>query len=185
VRGSSQAGTDGLHRRRRGPRSLIRSWFRRHPFITMLIGIVFLGWLAWWEASRLGSAHRTVAHGWGAGVAVGLLAAIALTGAVAVMLASARDRTAVRARAHWSLITVLFVSWAICLRATIPPRTAITAPYVITTGMEVGEIAYVATCSALTAVLIAWAAVRLRRRASVPARSVPGTFGQGGGPGTA
>jgi hypothetical protein len=41
-------------------------------------------------------------------------------------------------------------------------------PYVITTGIEVGEIAYAATYAAWFMAVVIWAGVRLLRRAGLP-----------------
>lgn len=166
--GRNRAGQDGLYSQRRGLRSGIRDWIQRHPFITLLIAVVALGWLTWSEAARIEGAHYTVAQGWGTGLAVGVLASVALTALWAVALLATRGRPGLAVRAQLSLGLVLVVSFGICLKSTMPSNSGNGGPYVITTGIEVGEIAYVATYSAYFMALLIWAFVRMRRRAGAP-----------------
>lgn len=164
--GRNRVGEDGFYSQRRGPRGRVRDWTRRHPFICCFIAVIALGWLTWWEAARIEGAHDTVAQGWGTGLAVGILASLGLTALWAVALLATRGRPGLRMRAQWPLALVLLVSWGICLRSTMPSSTPNGGPYVITTGIEVGEIAYVATYAAWFMALVMWAGVRLVRRAS-------------------
>jgi len=143
----------------------MRGWFQRHPFITFLIGFAALGGLTWWEAARIEGAHATVAQGWGTGLAVGILASLGLTAAWVVALWATRGRPRPQQRALWSLALILVISFCFCLRSTFPNGSPGAGPSVITTGIEVGEIAYVATYSAYFMVLIIWSAFRLYRRA--------------------
>ena len=163
--GRNRAGQGGLYSQRQGLRSRMRDWIQRHPFITLLIGVVALGCITWWEAARIEGARYTVAEGWGTGLAVGILASLGLTAMWVLMLVATRGRPGLRARAQWPLALALVVSWGICLRTTSSPSGG---PYVITTGIEVGEIAYVATYSAYFIVLVVWSGVRLWRRARLP-----------------
>jgi len=165
VLGRNRAGQGGLYNQRQGLRGRMRDWTQRHPFITLLIAVVALGWITWWEAARIEGARYTVAEGWGTGLAVGILASLGLTALWVLMLLATRGRLGLRARAQWPLVLALVVSWGICLRTT-SSRSG--GPYVITTGIEVGEIAYVATYSAYFIVLVVWGGVRLWRRARQP-----------------
>jgi integral membrane sensor domain MASE1 len=168
VLGRNRVNQDGFYSRRRGLRSRTRDWAQSHPFIALLIAVVVLGCLTWWEAARIEGARYTVAQGWGTGLAVGILASLGLTALWAAMLLATRGRPRLRARAQWPLAIVLMISWGICLRTTMPASNSPNGgPYVITTGIEVGEIAYAATYSAYFMVLLIWAAVRLRRRAGL------------------
>lgn len=142
----------------------MRGWFQRHPFITFLISIAAAGWLTWFEAARIEGAHATVAQGWGTGLAVGILASLGLTAAWVVALLATRGRPRPHQRAQWLLALILVISWGFCLKSTFPSSRAGAGPSVITTGIEVGEIAYVATYSAYFMALIIWAAFRLYRR---------------------
>jgi hypothetical protein len=159
----NRVGPDGLRGQRRGPRSRMRDWFARHPFTTFAIGIAGLGWLTWWEAARIETAHGTVAQGWGTGLAVGIAASVGLTAAWWAMLLVTRGQLVRRQTATVVLGVILAVSFVLCLKTTLPP-SGTAAPYVITTGIEVGEIAYVATFSAYFIAAIIWGGTRLFRR---------------------
>ena len=165
----NQVGGDGFYSQRQGLRnqlrSRIRDWTRRHPFIGFLIAVVVLGLLTWWEAARIEGARETVAQGWGTGLAVGILASVGLTALWAVALAVTRGRPQQRMRAQLPLGLVLVVSWIICLRSTMPSNSPGAGPSVITTGIEVGEIAYTATYAAWFLVVVIWAGWRRWRRA--------------------
>jgi hypothetical protein len=173
VLGRNRVGQDGLYSQRRGLRSRVRDWMQRHPFITLLISVVALGWITWWEAARIEGAHYTVAQGWGTGLAVGILASLALTALWAVALLATRGKPGLRVRGQVPLALVLVVSFGICLRSTMPSSSPNGGPYVITTSIEVGEIAYAATYSAYFMALLIWAFVRLRRRAGLSATAAP------------
>lgn len=131
--GHNRAGRGGLYRQRRWQRSRMRDWLQRHPFIALLIAVVALGWIAWWEAARIEGARYTVAAGWGQGLAAGILASLGLTALWAFMLLATRRRPGLRARTQWPLALALVVSWGICLRTTISRSGG---PYIITTGIE-------------------------------------------------
>lgn len=133
----------------------------------MLIAFVVLGWLTWWEAARIEGARYTVAHGWGMGLAIGILASLGLTAVWVVTVLATRRTAALRVRAQLPLAVILVVSWGFCLRSTMPSSSA-AGPYVITTGIGVAEIAYTATYAAYFAVLLVLGAVRIRRRAGRP-----------------
>jgi len=134
----------------------------------LAIGIVVLGFIAWWEAARIEGARGTVAHGWGTGVAAGILVSLGLTAIWWVMLLVTRHQPGRRQTAALVLGLILAVSLTVCGRGTLPSTSATGGPYVITTGIEVAEITYVATFSAYFAVLIAWAGIRLFRQGRRP-----------------
>ena len=112
-----------MYSQRRGLRSRSRDWFQRHPFISCLIGFVALGWITCWEVARIAGAHGTVAHGWGTGLAVGILASAGLAALWGVALLVTRGRPGLRMRAQLALGLVLVVSFGICLRSTMPSST--------------------------------------------------------------
>jgi hypothetical protein len=180
VLGRNRVSEDGLYSQRRGLRGRTRDWAQRHPFITCLIAVVVLGWLTWWEAARIEGAHDTVAHGWGTGLAVGILASLGLTALWAAALLATRDKPVLRMRAQMPLALVLVVSWGICMRSTMPSSAPDGGPYVITTGIEVGEIAYAATYAAWFMAVVIWAGVRLVRRAVLPPTAAPSGSGRPG-----
>jgi hypothetical protein len=181
VLGRNRVGEDGLYSQRRGLRGRARDWAQRHPFTCSLIAVIVLGWLTWWEAARIEGAHHTVAQGWGTGLAVGILASLGLTALWAAALLATRGRPGLRIRAQWPLALVLLVSWGICVRSTMPSSTPNGGPYVITTGIEVGEIAYAATYAAWFTAVVIWAGVRLLRRAGLPPAAALSGPGRPGG----
>jgi len=134
----------------------------------LAIGIVVLGFIAWWEAARIEGARATVAHGWGAGLAAGILVSIGLTAIWWVMLLLTRHQQGQRQKAVVILGLILTVSLIVCGRGTLPSASTTGGPYVITTGIEIAEITYVATFSAYFAVLSAWAGIRLFRQGRRP-----------------
>jgi hypothetical protein len=152
----NRVGEDGFYQERRGARSRLRDWFQRHPVITILIGVGALGGITWWEAARIEGARYTVAHGWGTGLAAGILASVGLTALWIVAVVVTRGSPRLRARLQWPLAVVLLISWGICFRFTMPPNSSSAGPYVITTGIEVGEIAYTATYTAWFLALTLW-----------------------------
>jgi hypothetical protein len=180
VLGRNRVGEDGLYSQRRGLRSQMRDWAQRDPFIALLIVVVGLGCLTWWEAARIEGARYTVAQGWGTGLAIGILASLGLTALwVVAFLATRGGSPGLRMRAQGPLALVLVVSWGICLRSTMPfPNRG---PYVITTGIEVGEIAYAATYAAWFMALVIRGGVYLLRRAGLPPTAAPSGSGRPGG----
>jgi hypothetical protein len=78
------------------------------------------------------------------------------------MLLVTRGQPGRRQTAALVLGVILAVSFGLCLKTTLP-QSGTASPYVITTGTEVGEIAYVATYSAYFIVLIIWGGIRLLR----------------------
>jgi len=162
VRRWNSAGPDGLNGRRPGPRGRMRNWFRRHPFIACAIGFAGVGWVTWWEATRIETAQGTVAQGWGTGLVAGIAACLCVIALWTVVLRVTRGQQGRQQRALVPLSVITVASYVLCLRTT-AAETGASGPYVVTTGLAVGEMAYVATYSAFFAGLIIWAAIRLYR----------------------
>ena len=163
----NRVGPDGLYGRRPGPRGRMRHWIRnwtdRHPFSTLAICLVVLGFITWWEAARIEGAQGTVTQGWGTGLAVGILACLgpAPPGGQRSWLPGPASAAAEDGHTPGpdpgGQPQRLRTRHAAAVRLT-------GGPYVITTGIEVGEITYVATFSAYFLVLVIWMAIRLYRR---------------------
>jgi predicted lipid-binding transport protein (Tim44 family) len=133
---------------------------------------VVLGGLAAWEAARAAAARATVTEGWGAGLAAGAGGGLALFALLAVtVLVQLRRQRAWRGGRP---LLILAVTIALLLFVAVPTTMQLRpigpnrAPYVVTSGVGVAEIAYVSTCLALLAVLpavaIPMAEARRRRR---------------------
>jgi hypothetical protein len=151
-------------------RSVRRQWA---SFIAGWLGFsAVLAGLAAVEVVRIAEARATVADGWGAGLAAGAGGGLALSAllAVTVLVQLRRQRSW---RGAWPML-VLAVTMALLLAVAVltstPPRPIgpNPAPYVVTSGAGVAEIAYVSTCLAqmavMPAVLIPMAQIRRRRR---------------------
>jgi hypothetical protein len=145
-------------------RNWIRNWTDRHPFSTLAICLVVLGFITWWEAARIEGAQGTVTQGWGTGLAAGILACLGLSAAWWTTILATRGQPVRQQKMAIPLGLILVVSLSVCGRGTLPPSNSTGGPYVITTGIEVGEITYVATFSAYFLVLVIWMAIRLYRR---------------------
>ena len=148
----------------RWKRGRVSDWATRHPFSILAVGTAVLGFIAWWEAARIEGARATVAHGWGAGLAAGILVSIGLTAIWWVMLLVTRGEPGRRQAAVLVLGLIVIASLVVCGRATLPPASTTAGPYVITTGIEVAGITYVATFSAYFAGLSIWAGIGLFRQ---------------------
>ncbi len=130
--------------------------------------------IAAWEAARIADARATVASGWAAGLAVGTGGGLVLAALVAVTPLVQRQRQWSRygrPQAILSLIviltTVLFL--VVAVLTSTPPRQygSHPAPYVITSGIGVAEIAYVGIVSvAFAVVMVAWLVVQVREHNS-------------------
>jgi hypothetical protein len=107
------------------------------------------GGLAAWEAVRIANARATVVSGWAAGLAAGAGIGLVLAVLVAVTVLAQRQRP--RSRRGWRqaipILTIVLLLVVAFLTST-PARqlTPNPAPYVITSGFEVAEIAYVGIC---------------------------------------
>jgi hypothetical protein len=141
-----------------------------------LVCVAVIGGLAGWEAVRVAEARATVAGGWGAGIAAGVGGGLVLAVLFVVTVLVQRRRRRPWGRGGPLLVLVITAALLllIAVLTSTPPRPIgpDPAPYVVTSGIAVAEIAYVSTCLALLAVLAAAslpaALVRERRRGRMP-----------------
>ncbi len=134
-----------------------------------LVGEAVMGGLAAGEAVRVAEARATVPSGWDAGFAAGAGSGLALAALLAVTMLVQRKRPWYSGRPQAILIITIVLLLVVAFLTSMPPRQIVPhpVPYVITSGIEVAEIAYISTCLAqfavLLAVLIVVALVRERR----------------------
>jgi hypothetical protein len=156
-------------RRRSRFRAASRRFGTRHPLIALTIGLVVMAGLGIAEVLRVADARRTVGHGW----ALGVLGGVAVAGAMYGLLVVAyrAGRAARRLGPFSVLILVVTVSFGVILRSSAPPSDQV-GPYVVTTPLETGELAYLSVICAAIVGIIVFAAVRIirLRRGSVPGR---------------
>jgi hypothetical protein len=133
-----------------------------------LIGIAVAGVIAAMEAIRLAGARATVSDGWSAGIAAGAGSGLALATLIAVIVLVTR----LHGRpwhGGWPLFIVILTTALLNIVAiftSTPPRQhgPHPPPYIVTTGIEVAEIALIGMSLALLTVLIAgWTVVALIR----------------------
>jgi hypothetical protein len=144
-----------------------RTWSIARP----LVFFAAAGLIATWEAVRIADARATVVSGWTAGIALG-------AGSGLVLATLAAVTTFVQRQPQWSrrdrpqavlalivILTPLLLLVVALLSSTSPRRYGShPAPDVITSGIEVAEIAYAGTFSAVFAVaIIAWLAAEVRK----------------------
>lgn len=130
--------------------------------------------LAAWEAARIADARPTVPSGWTAGIAAGASSGIVLAALVATTPLVQRQRPwsrYTRPQAILSLILILTTALllVVAILTSTPPRQygSHPAPQVITSGIEVAEIAYVGILSVAFAVgMIAWFVAQVREQHS-------------------
>lgn len=122
-----------------------------------LVGVAVVGGFAAWEVGRVAEARATVTGGWAAGIAAGVGGGLALAALLAVTILVMRQRPWSSGRPQAILIITIVLLLAVAFFTSTPPRQfgPKPAPYVITSGIEVAEIAYIITCMALFAVLLA------------------------------
>jgi hypothetical protein len=98
-----------------------------------------------------------VPDGWGAGAAAGAGAGLALAALFAVTMLVQRRRPWVSGSPQAILGLTILLLWVVALLASLPPRQVVphSVHYVITSAVEVAEIAYAGTWLALFAVLVA------------------------------
>jgi hypothetical protein len=136
-----------------------------------LVFFTVAGCIAAWEADRIADARATVVSGWAAGIAAGAGGGLVLAVLVAAMALVPRQRPRPRrGRPQAILCLILTLVLLLLLVAAVltstPPRQygPHPVPYVITSGTEVAEIAYVGILSAGFAVVIAaWRLVQVRK----------------------
>lgn len=143
-----------------------RAWSIGRP----LVFFAATGGIAAWEAVRIADARATVVSGWAAGIAAGAGGGLVLTALVAVTALVQRQRPWSR-RGRPQAILILILTTVLLLVVAVltstPPRQygPHPVPYVITSRIEVAEIAYIGTFSAGSAVaIVAWLAAEVRKR---------------------
>lgn len=124
-----------------------------------LFAFAATGGLAAWEAVRIAEARATVASGWAAGVAAGAGTGLVLAALVIAPILVRRQRSRTRGKLGGALIITITMLVAVTFFTSLPPRQYVSnsVPDVITTGVEVAEIAYLSTVFAgLALASIAW-----------------------------
>jgi hypothetical protein len=156
-------------RRRSRFRAASRRFGTRHPLIALTIGLVVMAGLGTAEVLRVADARRTVGHGWALGVLGGVAVAGALYGLL--VLAYRAGRATRRLGPFTALMLAVTVSFGVVLRSSAPPSDQ-AGPYVVTTPLETGELAYLSVICAAIVGIIVFAAVRIirLRRKAIPGR---------------
>jgi len=135
-------------------------WLR--PIGEWLAFFAFTGGLAAWEAVRIAVARATVASGWATGIAAGAGIGLVLAALfAATALAQRRRPRSRRGRRQAIPILTMTLLLVVAFLTSTPVRqfTPNPAPYVITSGFEVAEIAYVGVYFAGFAVVVIVAAL--------------------------
>jgi hypothetical protein len=120
--------------------------------------------VAAWEAVRIADARATVLSGWAAGIAVGAGVGLLLAVLVAATASALRERPRPRLGRPQAVLflfhlLILVLLLFVAVLTSTPPRQygSHPAPYVITSGVEVAELAYIGVLSAgLAVVIVAW-----------------------------
>lgn len=147
---------------------------RAAPVAQWLVGFAVTGGGAAWEARRLADARGTVASGWAAGIIAGVGLAVALQ----VLFAVPALARGLRPRSIGNRIIMIVFLLFVAIVVSMPPRQN-PAHYVITSGIEVAEIAFASILFAESAVLVVLvpvvglAALRNRRTGTSPPNSRP------------
>lgn len=122
-----------------------------------------------YEAARIADARATVVSGWTAGIIMGAGGGVVLAALVAMTPLVQRQRWSRygRLKAGLSLIvilaTALLLLVAISTSGPLQRHESHSVPYVITSGFEVAESAYIGILSVAFAVgMIAWLVVQVR-----------------------
>ncbi len=128
------------------------------------------------EAVRIADARATVASGWAAGIAAGAGAGLVLAIPIAATACGLRKQPRSRRSRPLVLLLLILAQTAIGLFLAAafissPPRQhgSHRVPDVITSGIEVAEMAYIGiVCGGFAVMLAAWAAVQAWRRPPPP-----------------
>ena len=149
-----------------------RAWSIGRPlfFFAVTSGIAAI------QAARIADARATVASGWAAGIAAGAGAGLVLAALLAATASGLRRQPrSRRSRPRAFLFLILMFTAVLLLLAAAftsgPPRQhgPHPVPYVITSGIEVAEIAYIGTlCAGFAVVIAAWRAAQARKRPPLP-----------------
>jgi len=142
------------------------------PIGLLLACFAFTGGLAVWEAVRIADARATVVNGWVAGTAAGVGGGLVLAALVAVTVLVQRRRPSSRRGWREGIPVLTFaLLLVVAFLSSVPPRQfrPNPPPYVITSGVEVAEIAYVGVCFAGFAVLVIVAGLAALVRGRRPA----------------
>jgi hypothetical protein len=141
------------------------SWRQWASFIMRaLVAVAATGGLATGEAVRIAGARATVANGWAAGVAAGTGTGLVLVALVAATILVRRQRPWTSGKPETFLIITITVLMAVTLVTSTPPRQFVphSVHYVITTGIEVAEIAYLSTVfGGLALAFVAWTVAKV------------------------
>jgi hypothetical protein len=125
---------------------------RLRPIGQWLGVFAFTFGLAAWEAVRIADARATVASGWATGIAAGAGGGLVLAAVAAVAVLAQRQRPSSRRGGRQAAIPILTIALLLFVGfiTSTPVRQLQPhpAPYVITSGVEVAEIAYVGLCFA-------------------------------------
>jgi hypothetical protein len=133
------------------------SWRQRAtPIAQWLVCFAVAGGGAAWEALRLADARGTVASGWTAGIAAGAGLGLALEVLVAALVLVWRRRPPRSVGRPQSiliriLIPTILLGWFVPFVLSVPPKQN-PGHYVITSGIEVADIAYLSIIFAAFAV---------------------------------
>jgi hypothetical protein len=148
-----------------------RAWSIGRP----LVFFAATGGIAAMEAARIADARATVPSGWAAGIAAGAGAGLVLAALIAATASGLRRQPrSRRSRPQAILLLILILTAVLLLVAALtstPPRQygPHPVPYVITSGIQVAEIAYIGIlCAGFAVVIAAWRAAQARKRPPSP-----------------
>jgi hypothetical protein len=147
---------------------------QRHPFAVLAIGLAVLAWMAWYEISKITTSRHTVPHGWAAGLAAGVAASVVMTALIYMALRISRRTPGRPLRLVAILVSLASGSAIVGLRISYPLGSG-QSPYLVTTGINVAVMAYVATFAVICVALLIWAGTRLarKRRAAQHTSGIP------------
>jgi hypothetical protein len=140
--------------------------------VRWLVGFAATGGIAAGESVRIADARATVVSGWAGGIGAGAGGGLVLAALVAVTALVQHQRPwSRRSRPQgilvFTLILTIVLLLVVALFTSTPPRQygPHPVPYVITSGIEVAEIAYVGIFFAgFAVVLVAWLVAQVRER---------------------
>ena len=163
--GRKKAGRDdwlirGTARRKRLPPPVV---FRtRHPVLVMSVTLAFFAGGSFFEAARMVAARHTVGKNWALGAFAGFVVAASVLALLVVLFR--RGRPTDRQGPVTVVITIATIGVDRVHGSHPGNAWGQGPPSVVTSPVEEGELAYVATVFALLFGLLGWASVRLIRR---------------------
>lgn len=143
----------------------------RHPVLAMSVTLAFFAGGSFFEAARLVAARHTVGKNWAFGACAGF--AVAATVLALLVVLFRRGRPTDRQGPFTVVIVIATIGLVGIMAATRGNAWGKGPPSVVTSAVEEGELAYVATVFALLFGLLGWASVRLIRRSRMAAASTP------------